>query len=537
MLVISNTRWLVRSAVSLALVLASATSNAQSALEVEIAIGEQKISSTSGGFAGPFVSVSSLRPPEFGESLAALGDLDGDGVPDLAVGAAGDDDGGPDRGSVWILFLESNGSVRAEQRISSSSGGLSFAIPDRAYFGHSVTTLGDWNGDGTTDLVVAGDNKVWILLLNPDGTVASDLRAVPSITAVGTIEGIGDLDGDGRCELAIQNPGASPQLSISFLNADGTARATQPIGNGIGGFGNSQIWYFGSSIAAIGDANGDGVPDIAVADDFTGKVFTLLLNSDGTVLSEFEVPFVSRGVCPSPGFGLAGTSDRNGDGIDDLLATVLQGGGLFCPGEPEEVRIFHMQSDGTTRPGPILGEGTGGFAGDLDREDLFGVGLATIGDLDGNGVDDIAIGAPFDDDGGSRFGAVWTVSLECALAGIATRSGANRTLIQGLSLPVLGASWEIEIDARPRVGKTALLGAFGTAANGRMIKTGQLLVDPSTLVFLMVVPLGDGATVVTMPPIPNDTALCGFLATFQALVGIRGEPNELSNALDVALGY
>ena len=84
----------------------------------------QKISDTQGGFTGTLDDVD-----VFGNSVAALGDLDGDGIGDLAVGAAFDDDGGQDRGAVWILFLNSNGTVKSHQKISDTQGGFTGACP------------------------------------------------------------------------------------------------------------------------------------------------------------------------------------------------------------------------------------------------------------------------------------------------------------------------------------------------------------------------------------------------------------------------
>ena len=72
---------------------------------------EQKISWNAGGFAGVVDNAD-----RFGRGLAALGDLDGDGVGDVAVGAALDDDGGPDLGAVWILFMNTDGTVRSDTK-------------------------------------------------------------------------------------------------------------------------------------------------------------------------------------------------------------------------------------------------------------------------------------------------------------------------------------------------------------------------------------------------------------------------------------
>ena len=60
----------------------------------------------------------------FGVSVDSLGDLDGDGVGDLAVGALGDDDDGTDRGAVWVQFLNADGTVKAHQKISDTQGGF-----------------------------------------------------------------------------------------------------------------------------------------------------------------------------------------------------------------------------------------------------------------------------------------------------------------------------------------------------------------------------------------------------------------------------
>src|SRR5262249_4023753 len=77
----------------------------------------------------------------FGHSSATIGDFDHDGVPDLAVGAILDDDGGVNRGAVWILLMRRNGSVKESHKISQLTGGFTGELHDIDQFGTSVSSI------------------------------------------------------------------------------------------------------------------------------------------------------------------------------------------------------------------------------------------------------------------------------------------------------------------------------------------------------------------------------------------------------------
>ena len=137
----------------------------------------RKISSTEGNFAGP------LDDGDRFCRVASLGDLDGDGVTDLAVGATRDDDGAANAGAVWILLLNSNGTVKGHQKISATEGGFTGSLDVNDYFGWSGAFIGDPNGDGRAEMAVGAlwdddggtdCGAVWILFL--DGVV---MTAVP----------------------------------------------------------------------------------------------------------------------------------------------------------------------------------------------------------------------------------------------------------------------------------------------------------------------------------------------------------------------
>ncbi len=153
-------------------------------------VGEAKISDTAGGFNGVLDNSDF-----FGVGVAGPGDLDGDGVPDLAVGAHADDDGGADRGAVWVLFMNSNGTVRAEQKISDTAGGFNGVLDNEDHFGVSVASLGDVDGDCFPDLAVGASDDddggmdrgaVWVLSLG--------VCLAPAICCPGNADSLGGVN-------------------------------------------------------------------------------------------------------------------------------------------------------------------------------------------------------------------------------------------------------------------------------------------------------------------------------------------------------
>jgi hypothetical protein len=109
---------------------------------------------------------------QFGSALANAGDWDGDGKPELIVGARLDDDGGSNRGAVFVLYLNSDGSVRQVAKISDTAGGFDGPLVNGGFFGSAVAPVGDQDGDGQTDLAVGApfnttSGSVFLLFLAP----------------------------------------------------------------------------------------------------------------------------------------------------------------------------------------------------------------------------------------------------------------------------------------------------------------------------------------------------------------------------------
>ncbi len=400
---------------------------------------EQKISSTAGGFSGTLDNSD-----RFGTALASVGDLDGDGIPDLAVGANGDDDGGSSRGAVWVLFLNANGTVKDEQKISDAEGGLTGPLDNFDNFGAGLGSLGDLDGDGVDDLAVGipfrdADDQTnlgatLVLSLNSDGTIKAEqeisleqgfslggFRGGPSEELlIGTaLASLGDFNGDGTNDLAVSDGRES--VFLLFMNPDGTVKDEQRIAEGSGGFGGSASNFsdFGNSLAALGDVDGDGITDLAVGapGEFSGDgaVWILLLNADGTVKDEQQIAEGIGGFGGSLinealfGFALAPLGDLDGDGTPDL-ATSNVGTGITGSGK-QSVWILFLNPDGTVKDEQRITSGVGGFNVVLDNSDSFGVSLAPVGDFNGDGIVDLAVGASSDDDGGENRGAVYLLLL------------------------------------------------------------------------------------------------------------------------------
>ena len=296
----------------------------------------------------------------FGYSVASVGDLDGDGISELAVGAPGDDDGGSGRGAIWILHLHPNGTVKAHQKISDDAGEFTGVLENSDLFGVSVAPIGDLDNDGTMDIVVGapldddgGSNtgSLWVLFLNPSGTVKNHQKIsattggfTGSLDSNGqfgwSMAAVGQIDDDGIVDLVVGAPAdndggtAKGAVWVLFMESTGMVKFHQKIsaeaGNLTGHFDDHD--GFGWSVAAIGDLDANGTPDFsvgAVGDDDggtdKGAVWVLLMDSTGMVKFHQKISDESghfTGTLDSMdffGFSASGIGDLNGDNIPDLV--------------------------------------------------------------------------------------------------------------------------------------------------------------------------------------------------------------------------
>ena len=314
-----------------------------------------------------------------GATVAAVPDLDRDGVPEILAGAPQDDFV---TGSAYV-YSGSTGTVDLELH----------PVEIRGLFGGSLAPVGDLDGDGIPDLIVGapfttrpeayGVGSV-LVFSGATGALIYNFLGTEGGTYMGwSVAGLGDLDGDGIPEIAIGTPYASVGGNIGVGNVAVRSGAT---GELLYLFEGGQVGDFlGWSVAAIGDLDGDGVSDVLLgapnaspAGLAQAGVIEARSGATGELLYRIE------GVEPAAYFGrtLASVGDIDGDGIDD-----------FVVGAPA------ASPDGRTEAGSaFLFSGVNGrllhrWDGDEDFDE-FGGSVAGGGDVDGDGVGDIAIGAP-----------------------------------------------------------------------------------------------------------------------------------------------
>ncbi|MGJ8726603.1 MAG: SdrD B-like domain-containing protein [Roseibacillus sp.] len=268
-----------------------------------------------------------------------------------------------------------------------------------------------------------------------------------------TYHAVGDIDNDGVIDYAVGSPFRDLDESnemdlvnvnqgavlINFMNADGSVKSSVEIAEGTAAAsgllaGLSAFDYFGYSLEPIGDVNGDGIPDLAVGAYGTnvgnvgrGAVYLLFLDTDGSLKDLKKIVSGTGGFVTAS--GVTGADDQGSVGIGRGLTyiedfagsgdSVLVAGDVSLDSSRGGYYFFWLERD-------INGHMTGDvtsfikmqtarsaeLSGYLDSGDLFGFDLSFVGDLDGNGAEDLVVGASSDDDGYTATGAAYIVLLE-----------------------------------------------------------------------------------------------------------------------------
>jgi hypothetical protein len=417
-----------------------------------------------------------------GFALSRAGDINGDGLGDLIVAASRADIAGRESvGECYVVFGRAMGfpailELRSLQRALDGDGSEGFVIKgigDHDNACNSVSDAGDVNGDGLDDLLLSATSagrphhpgQAYVLFgrtsgfpaefalrtLLPqqggDGSEGFVIEAIEPYGHVGrSVSGAGDVNGDGIDDVIIGSSNAQENAGESYVVFGRSTGfpAFFPLrdllprqgGNGSEGFilrGAETFDFAGYSVSGVGDVNGDGADDLLIGAygvdpgniDNAGASYLVFGSTTGfpplVVLPDIDpvvgadsaagVVFAGGNEFDRVGKSVSGAGDINGDGIEDLMigAYTADPGGTEDAGETYIVfgrrtgfpAVFELQS---LNPGGG-GNGSKGFiVAGMRIDDFSGKSVSNAGDVNGDGIVDLIIGAPSVDPGG-RTGA------------------------------------------------------------------------------------------------------------------------------------
>ncbi|CAB3778414.1 hypothetical protein LMG27177_00599 [Paraburkholderia fynbosensis] len=490
----------------------------------------------------PSTSASVQSNDGLGYAVSSAGDVNGDGYEDFIVSAPHLQSANPLAYSsdIYVLYGGPNGmpslssidNLTADKGIhivqTSSGGGTD---PEYGDQGYTLVNLGDINGDGYDDIGLANtlNNRAYVIFgRGGNSTATIDLA---SLEQNGSTDGFviknyndggwfgnamsgGDINGDGYSDVLIGSldglgngqyfvlyghagdPGSSSWSNLMGAT-DGLHLATGANSNTLGalitnqtvvsstapGYSDSDL---GSTVAVIGDVNGDGYNDYIVnqplADPATGGTNSgqvwLIFGSANGLGTAFDL----KNLTPSQGIQLTGTQvgewlggstrsgssagwygdaaygqsqtmssvgDINGDGIEDFAIGSPgwngAGAGYNAPGR---VYVIYGKADGDTWSNVDLSklDGSNGFilyssSNTTTTNNQMGFSIASAGDVNGDGIDDFLIGAPgADSPGATNSGAVYLVYGEAGGAGFLANTDIDALVASGQAVKYTGAN-------------------------------------------------------------------------------------------------
>src|SRR5438132_541885 len=308
------------------------------------------------GLWGTVARASTLQDPQpedsttrFGQAVAVVGDITGDGVPDLVVGGpfhdsefSGTNGFGPPQ-DVGRAFLINGATLGEISQLNDPFFQVPLDFPKfGGFFGFSVAGVGDLNHDGVPDVLVgvphhsnfgadhinAGeafvfsgrDGSIIFTLTDPDEEEGNRMGYA--------VASLGDVNGDGIPDLLVgvpkkDTPAGLPDVGSAYIfsGADGSfIRSLDPPAQG----GAEANGRFGTAVANAGDVNGDGVSDILIGAPGQGRAY-VFDGATGALIRTITSPVAET--LPSFGFAVAGGRDVNGDGIPDFVIGAPQAGG------------------------------------------------------------------------------------------------------------------------------------------------------------------------------------------------------------------
>ncbi|QSJ15475.1 FG-GAP repeat protein [Nostoc sp. UHCC 0702] len=341
-----------------------------------------------------------------GSSVSSAGDINGDGFDDLIIGAPGADPNGQNyAGSSYVVFGSSSGFGASLNLLSlnGSNGFVINGINSGDFSGGSVSSAGDINGDGFDDLIIGA------VTASPNG----QFRAGSSYVVFGSSSGFA--------------------ASLNLLSLNGS--------NGFVINGINRYDYSGSSVSSAGDINGDGIDDLIIGAPRARSSYVVFGSSSGFAanLNLSDLNGSNGFVINVSGSSVSNAGDINGDGIDDVIigAPFADPNGQYNAGS--SYVVFGSSSGFGASLNLLSLNGSNGFViNGIDAYDASGSSVSNTGDINGDGIDDLIIGALGGDPNGQNYaGSSYVVfgssSGFAASLNLSDLNGSNGFVINGIN--------------------------------------------------------------------------------------------------------
>jgi hypothetical protein len=334
----------------------------------------------------------------FGLAVATAGDVNGDGYSDVIVGAYAFDRIFEDEGAVFVYYGSAEGPA-------ASPSWTAEGFQEAAYFGVSVATAGDVNADGYSDVIVGAsyyedgpetdEGAAFVFHGSASGLAQQwswfEDGDYPSGAFGRSVSTAGDVNGDGYSDVIVgshlYDHGQTNEGRASVYHGSSDGLSPVALWNGTS---DQEGTYYGYSVATAGDVNGDGYSDVIVGafgyDDGQvqideGKAYVYHGSADGL---PGTVAWTAEGDLDDAGFGVSVSTagDVDGDGYSDVIV----GGELYGPTNTGRAYVYRGSASGLGTGAAWMAEGDQDYAG-------FGRQVATAGDVNGDGYADVLVGA------------------------------------------------------------------------------------------------------------------------------------------------